>query len=262
MHANNYNVVGDLEGRVKTLKALLEKMPKDADLLSLGDVNDRGPSTKELIEFLMKNGETVASNHGHMMTEAWKQSAMPGAHPLYYPLDIWPEFNGGIDTVRSYAPVDWNGQVTKFHEFIPESHIKFLENCPAYIETDDFIMSHAPIRGKVTADEASNLGNGFTDSFDWKSETSIIWNRYVPHTPNPKLMGKINVFGHNSSNAVKLFTTQFPHGIKVDQEKFEEVWLKREEYPVYAIGLDTSGGKILTGLHLPTLTLYTQEFID
>lgn len=262
MIANNFNVVGDLEGRIKTLKALLDKMPKDAELLSLGDVNDRGPSTKELIEFLMKNGETVQSNHGHMMVEAWKHSAMPGCYPLYYALDIWPEHNGGMDTLRSYAPPDWLGTTTKFHEYIPESHIKFLENCPPYIESDDYIMSHAPIRGNASADEACDLGLGFNGPFNWAAETSIIWNRYVPEMPNAKLNGKINIFGHNSSNAVKVFTTEFRGGIKVDQDKFTEIWSKREKYPIFAIGLDTSGGKFLTGLHLPTLTLYHQEFID
>jgi hypothetical protein len=34
---NNYNVIGDIAGEYKTLLALLNKTPKDAELISLGD---------------------------------------------------------------------------------------------------------------------------------------------------------------------------------------------------------------------------------
>ncbi len=258
---NNFNVIGDIAGNYKTMIALIEKMPSDAQVLSLGDPNDRGPRSKEVIEYLMEHGKLVNSNHAHMMVEAWKQEAMPGAYPEYYDIGIWPYSNGGMNTVFSYASSsDYTGKLT---DIIPEKHIRFLEQCPFFIESEDFIFTHAPIHVTLSAEEATDLGHGFAVPFyDQTSENSIIWNRIVPHRVNPKLHGKINIFGHNASNKPKVYTTEFCGGIKVDQEKLNELLSKKGEYPIYAIALDTSHGTGLTGLHLPTMTLYQQEFID
>ena len=82
---------------------------------------------------------------------------------------------------------------------------------------------------------------------------------------------KLNLFFNNSSSSsfnssdkVKIYTPQFPNGIKVTPEQMEEY--KKSDmfktYPIYAICLDTSSAKVLTGMHMPTMTLYTQEYID
>ncbi len=257
---DNFNVIGDVAGNFKTLKALIEQMPSDAEVLCLGDPNDRGPRSKEVIEHFMKQGKLVNSNHAHMMVEAWKQQAMPGAHPEYYDVGLWPQRNGGMTTVFSYASsADYTGKIT---DIIPENHIRFLEQCPMFIETENFIMTHAPIHVNKSPEEAADLGTGFTcQFFDEVAENSCIWNRLVPTRMNPKLGGKINIFGHNASNKPKVYTTQFPHGIKVNQVKLNEILANKDEQ-IYAIALDTSHGDGLTGLHLPTMTLYYQDFID
>jgi hypothetical protein len=262
---DQFNVVGDLEGRFLTLQALLAQMPP-AELISLGDVNDRGPNTKDTIEFLMKNGRTVASNHGHFMTTEYRERLNPHVVPRYYEPGLWPECNGGMATMRSYnmEPFFQSTLSSRMRD-IPEEHIQFLENCPMYIESDHFIMSHAPARQSGTLEEMSNFGFGFYQRYgvDWNSENSFLWNRFVPNRPNPELKGKINLFGHNSNNAVKVFSAEFPQSKKVHTtEELHELLAKREEYPIWAIGLDTSGGQFLTGLHTPTMTLYKQEFID
>ncbi len=270
---NNYNVVGDIAGQYLTLQALLDKMPKDAELLSLGDPNDRGPRSKQVIEFLMTNGKTVNSNHAHLMVEAWEQSAMPGAYPRYYEKGIWL-YNGAIQTLTSYEK-DWttllNFQThqnmyetvvhydeTHLHRIIPKAHIDFLKNCPLYIETENYAMTHAPLFIKKSLEEACKLGDGFNKCVDADSEHSLLWNRYVAEKPNPTLNGKINIFGHNSSDEVKVFTPNYQSGIKLSPEKFEAFDMSK----AYAICLDTSSAKVLTGLHLPTMRLYQQEYID
>jgi len=263
---NNYNVVGDIAGNFLTLKALLAKMPQDAELLSLGDPNDRGPRSKEVIEFLMKNGKTVNSNHAHMFVENWQQSAMPGAAPRYYEWDLF-FYNGGNATMDSYAgtpPGKWGSLGKEVHELVPASHIEFLEKCPMYIETSSYVFSHAPLHIRSTLESASKLGNGFASPYDIDlvSEFSLIWNRYVPDRPHPHLNGRIHIFGHNSSDMVKVYTTQFLDGKKVDNEGLQVLLSTDNQYPIYAICLDTSRGKKLTGLHLPSMTLYEQEYID
>lgn len=270
---NNYNVVGDVAGQFLTLKALLAKMPQDAELLCLGDPIDRGPRSKEVIEFLMTNGKTVNSNHAHLMVEAWEQSAMPGAYPRYYEKGIWFQ-NGAIATMTSYddkwvEKIDFQTYRNSFDmlirydepklcAIIPREHIQFLKNCPMYIETDKFAMTHAPLDSKMSLDEASRLGGGFDEDHDYISDRSLLWNRYVSNKPNPKLNGKINLFGHNASDEIKAYTPKYPNGIKLTPDEFNSF----DKTTIYAICLDTSSAKVLTGLHLPTMTLYKQEYID
>lgn len=258
---DNYNVVGDIAGNFLTLKALLAKMPQDAELISLGDPNDRGPRSKEVIEFLMTNGRTVNSNHAHMLVEMWRESGNPGAFAPYYDKSVFFN-NGGYDTLTSYSE-DW--LKTSLHLIIPKEHIDWLDNCPMCIESTNFFMSHAPLHPRCTIEEACDIGTGF-DRFriDHNSENCLLWNRVVPEKPHFNLNGKINIFGHNASNEVKIFTEEYPHGIKMTPETFEIFKQSQsyKDYPPYAICLDTSFGKKLTGLHLPTMTLYEQEYID
>lgn len=270
---DNYNVIGDVAGNYLTLKALLGKMPKDSELLCLGDPVDRGPRSKEVVEFLMNNGKTINSNHAHLMVECWEHSAMPGAKPRYYEHDIW-FYNGAIQTMSSYDP-DWMAKAEfchstnmyttvlgfkeeKIHTMIPREHIQFLKNCPMFIETDGFVMTHAPLHIKKTLMQASELGTGFSDGVDERSNNNLLWNRYVGDKPHPNLNGKINLFGHNSSDKAKVYTPRYPQGIKLSPEEFETF----PKSDIFAICLDTSSAKVLTGLHLPTMKLYTQEYID
>lgn len=264
---NNYNVIGDVAGNYKTLLALIEQMPKDAELICLGDPIDRGPRSKEVVEYLMKNGRTINSNHAHMLCEEWKQHANPGAHPRYYEKGIWPHSNGGMTTIFSYGSSfnddgrSWTGDVSRV---IPKDHYEFLRDCPMYIETEDFILTHAPCTQARTLEEMSQLGRGFSRfDMDYVSDGSLLWNRYVPRKPNPDLKGKINIFGHNASDKVKVYNPKFPNGIYVK----DSTELAGVLDGCYGICIDTSrrdkyGKQKLTGLHLPTMTIYQQEYID
>lgn len=256
-----FNVVGDIAGQYNTLQALLNKMPKDADLISLGDPCDRGPQSKEVIEFLMKTGQTVNSNHAHMMTEAWDFSKNEPQYKIrYYEHGIWIS-NGGSETIKSYQ-LNEEDKNKKLSELIPEDHINWLKSCPLYIRSDKFVFTHAPLHSQLSLEEASKLGTGFVMKYDPESSSSLLWNRFVGESPHKFLNGEINIFGHNSSDRVKVYSTKYPHGIKVEnQEQFHSILNDRDTFPVYGICLDTSGAKILTGLHLPTMTLYSQEYL-
>lgn len=235
-----FNVVGDIAGNFLTLKALLEKMPKDNMLISLGDPNDRGPRSSQVIDFLMQNGKTVQSNHAHMMVDHFENGG-------YYEKNLWTDWNGGNTTLQSYANSD-----------VPREDLDFLKNCPMFIETDKYLFTHAPFNSYYTLSQASQLGKGFNGEFDVVSESSLIWNRSVPSKPNKNANGKINIFGHNSSDGVKVYTSDFSNGIKCyNNEEF-----KKHVNKAYAICLDTSSAKKLTGLDTATMTIYEQEYID
>lgn len=271
------NVVGDVAGQLKALEALVAKMPV-AELVCLGDPNDRGEDSKGVIEYLMQNGKLIQSNHAHILTEAWLQSAMPGHKPRYYNKDLIFH-NGGLNTLTSYN-YNWDSILNfeykmsrygntlvsfdedKLHNIIPKEHIDFLINCPMFLETDKFIMTHAPIPQNKSLEEACEVGNGFSGLVsDPKSDSSVLWNRYECKRPNPRLNGKINIYGHNSSTAVKIFCEQYPKGKKVINDTFQDYLKEFGIGDIWAIAMDTSASKKLSGLHLPTMTIYEQEYL-
>lgn len=63
-------IIGDVHGEYDTLAALVEKLPKDADVVFVGDLIDRGAKSKEVIEFMRKNNyRSVLGNHEQLMIE-------------------------------------------------------------------------------------------------------------------------------------------------------------------------------------------------
>ena len=48
-------VIGDVHGCYHTLLDLLNKLPKDASIIMIGDLCDRGPYSKEVIDLIIKN---------------------------------------------------------------------------------------------------------------------------------------------------------------------------------------------------------------
>ena len=47
------NLIGDIHGNYQTLLALLKQMP-DEESVSVGDMIDRGPRSRKVLEFFMK----------------------------------------------------------------------------------------------------------------------------------------------------------------------------------------------------------------
>ncbi len=260
----NYNVIGDIAGNYMTLMVLLNKMPKDSTLLSLGDLNDRGPKSKNVIQYVMNNGLCLNSNHGHMFVDYYKYNTFGKSNlyknylPYYEPNIFFS--NSGEVTLSSYFNINYDtisDQLIK-NTTIP-IHIKWLEKLPMFLRTKDYFFSHAPYKNGYSLKEVCNLGKGFNQS-DYTGDNTLLWNRKVSRCPVKQLSGKINIFGHNSNQYIRVYTLDFPNGISVENNKDFQYMLKEKK--VYGICLDTSKNKVLTGLHIPTMTIYQQEYID
>ena len=65
------NLIGDIQGNYHTLRALLKQMP-DEEPVSVGDMVDRGPRSKEVLEFFRLHGKALLGNHEHMMLDYFK----------------------------------------------------------------------------------------------------------------------------------------------------------------------------------------------
>lgn len=240
------NIIGDIAGQYKTLEALLKKMPDDTPV-SLGDMNDRGPQSIDVIKFFRDNGQAVLGNHEHMMIDAYEGNG-------FYDLGIWM-LNGGLFTlvscnpdlvsdtrfdklmtiVRYYNQGHYINQETLSQashileelckENIPADVIEYLKGLPTIIETDDYLLSHAAINPSLPESKLQDLTR-----FD-----NIIWNRGTPRRKD-----KFQFYGHMASRQPKIH---------------------RDKQGEFAICLDTSFGKVLTGYSTITKKFYQQDYI-
>lgn len=128
MQSKTY-IIGDIHGCYHTMIALLEKLPKDARIIFVGDLCDRGNFSKEVIEFISSNNyECVLGNHDYYMATSILDTLLGKE-------TIWSKYdNMGYDaTLQSYG--DDRTTIKR--------HIAWIETLPQYIEIDHYFISHA-----------------------------------------------------------------------------------------------------------------------
>jgi Calcineurin-like phosphoesterase len=225
-----YNVIGDIAGQYDALIELLGKMPKKAIPVSLGDQTDRGPKSKQVLDFFMKNGMAVLGNHCHLMLDHFTNGG-------YYEPGLWLYYNGGFPTIHSF-------DLEHADDEIDQSYLDYLKGLPLYLKLDGgdrypdgLFLSHAPKHPILSLDQCCELGDGF-----WRpsgkfrnTDNTLIWNRGTPR----EMPGMFQAHGHNS--------VKYPH------------WYGGEEKP-FAVALDTSRVKILTGMHWPSMEIFQVGF--
>ena len=63
-------IIGDVHGEFDSLRLLTDKLPKDSNLIFVGDLVDRGKKSKEVVEFVKSNNYLcVLGNHEKMMID-------------------------------------------------------------------------------------------------------------------------------------------------------------------------------------------------
>lgn len=148
--------IGDVHGCYDTLMALIKKLP-DKQICFVGDLIDRGPKSKEVLEFVFKHHMTVLGNHEDMMLMAMDKGG-------YYE-KLWTQY-GGKATLKSLSFKDRIYYASKF------------EKLPYTFQYKNFVVSHSNAACPITEHDKRN----------W-----TIWNRDFTHEFND---GRINVFGH------------------------------------------------------------------
>ena len=133
--------IGDIHGAHVALETLLDVVQPTMDdtVVVLGDVVDRGPGTKQVVERLMRlrdecNLVFIKGNHEEMMLSALRKEKWTISWSAY----------GGAEAVASYGgdPND-----------IPESHLAFLNSGGDYHETDETIFIHANLEPGKSIDQ-------------------------------------------------------------------------------------------------------------
>jgi serine/threonine protein phosphatase 1 len=198
--------IGDIHGHLDKLQALHGLIAADrtacgddfdAPVIHIGDLVDRGPDSRGVIQFLIdgqardENWITLRGNHDRMFRGFM---ADPDYHdPRLRPDLYWlHERLGGADTLRSYGV---NGAGERFlHDLhadarraVPQAHLDFLDALPNYVLRGDCLFVHAGIRPGV----------GLHD----QREDDYLWIRKEFHE-DTRDHGALVVHGHTPVDAV------------------------------------------------------------
>jgi serine/threonine protein phosphatase 1 len=167
--------IGDIHGRLDKLVLLMDRIvfePKRDRIVFLGDYIDRGPSSRQTIDFLIRLKNTcpkavfLKGNHEQML-----QDYLSGKDRAVFLA------NGGRQTIRSYREKS-SGDL---EAILPDEHLRFFRNLLLYWETENFIFVHAGLREGVELEK--------------QSPRDLLWSRgrFIDSRHD---FGKIVVFGH------------------------------------------------------------------
>lgn len=189
MSNQEFIAVGDIHGCLRSMEAILQKLKPyyDRTFVFVGDYIDRGPASKEVVDYLIDFRDKVdcvflRGNHEQMLLDAFNGDKF----------NLWM-MNGGRSTLKSY---DSDGNSIK----LSQEHREFYEETKMYYETEDYFFVHAGISpGKTIAE--SLVDEDEVHEFLWErshlNAFETPWEKTVVfgHTPRPKPILKDNMIG-------------------------------------------------------------------
>jgi len=188
--------VGDIHGRADLLEEILRLIGEDSEsrtparthLIFLGDLVDRGPESRAVIERLLalrnSGAETrfLLGNHD----EVFLKAASGDAKAMRFFTKI-----GGKETILSYGVTNREYDEADFEDLtrllagrVPDAHREFLSGFENYAEIGDYLFVHAGIRPGV------DIADQTTADLRW------IRKDFLDHRDHH---GKMVVHGHSIS---------------------------------------------------------------
>jgi serine/threonine protein phosphatase 1 len=164
--------IGDAHGCSKTVEKLLLnelKIAKEDSIYFLGDYIDRGPGSKEVIDFILQlksedyNINTLRGNHEQLFMDS---------DTSFTHFQNWIA-NGGVVTLESFG-------ISRYAE-LGNVYKNFFNETQFYFETDRFIFVHA--------------GFDFSNPNFLEDTDSMLWIRNMK-VDKKKVGSKIVVHGH------------------------------------------------------------------
>lgn len=243
------NIIGDVAGQYDALMRLIDKMPKD-EILLVGDLVDRGPKSKEVVEWAKSTPgvRVIRGNHEDLMNDHLFDLGN-------YPRDCWI-WNGGQHTIDSYSVKDVDGTVIGPTDLVLMSnHGRWLNQQPLFYESDDLLVTHAPI-----ARYFENWKDCLKDDGAFEHGGYVLWNRGMPCRRE-----KFQVFGHNSMWGLCWMVDGVMTRLKVEDElkpRAERKFASTKPEKAWGVCLDNSRSKVLTGMHWPSCEIFQESFGD
>lgn len=153
--------MSDIHGCYDELMALYRQLPinpKKDILVICGDVVDRGPKSKQVVQQLIDwkkkypHWQFLYGNHEDLMLDALLYGGR-----IYNSYSLWYG-QGGRETFYSYIDgnlSDYEKQLCQPKDVIPKEHIEFLASLPRYYETKDYIFVHGGLKPGKTAEDTN-----------------------------------------------------------------------------------------------------------
>ena len=192
--------IGDIHGEIRCLERMLAAIDQDQSLdagtgrpllLFLGDVIDRGPDSRGVLDRLCRlkaeaaNGcgyacHFLSGNHEAAMLD-FIADPVAGAE--------WLSF-GGAETLASYGirastgifdPARCRSLRDSLDERLPAAHRAFLQSLEPMVTLGDYLFVHAGVRPGV--------------SLDRQKQEDLLWIR-EPFLSSSRFHGKVVVHGH------------------------------------------------------------------
>lgn len=189
MSEQKYIAIGDIHGCFHSMKALLEKLEPyyDRKFVFVGDYIDRGPGSKQVVDYLLDFKEKIdcvflRGNHEQMLLDAFHHNKK----------EMWL-MNGGRTTIESYGPE--GGEIT-----LPDSHKEFYENTRLYYDTENYFFVHAGLSPAKTIAESIEDEHEVKEFLWERSHLNALetpWEKTVVfgHTPSSKPIRKEKMIG-------------------------------------------------------------------
>jgi len=192
--------IGDVHGCHRALIALSNFVPfeEDDQIVMLGDYVDRGPHSKQVLEWVMQRVEQgncipLMGNHEIMLL-----AAVDGQMPIVQ----W-EHCGGRETLRSYA----HGGMPSVDHIDPE-HVDFIRNnLLRYHETETHLFAHAGMLANIPPDQ--------------QADYDLFWDRF--DLVGPHRSGKIVICGHTAQRSG--IPANRGHAVCIDTWVYGQGWL-------------------------------------
>lgn len=132
-------VVGDVHGEIGLLEKLIKKVPSDIKLVFVGDLVNRGPHSKEVLDFV---GNLLHSGMAHVVMGNHERALLKFIENGDF---VQFAHHGGAATIRSYV-----GQVRAdvhqhFIECFPTEHLELIRGFLPFFETTDLVVVHRSI---------------------------------------------------------------------------------------------------------------------
>lgn len=223
MSAKDYWLISDIHGCFETLIALIDKLPRGANLIFCGDLIDRGPRSKEVVHYAMFNGiPTVMGNHEHLCL--YGHGRLDST--LYSDRDIWL-MNGGVDALKSYGTGG-----------LPAAVLNWMAALPWSIDGEDGVLLVAHTGHTLQPASGGKLQRKLTRNINGDPPEAVLWYR-DQHFPND---GRYRVFGHTQEA----------------EPVIKDTWAMIDTGAAYK----SRGLGVLTAFHWPTKTVIQQANIE
>ena len=239
--------IGDIHGEPDHLCRLLARFPpldSGDTVVCLGDYLDRGPRSKEVVDFLMSYASRTPAkvvclrgNHedawAKVIREGWDEFILPPANGCLAPLR---SFTGGAVPRPGEQPRTAEMQAFTTASFFPEATATWLETLPYWYEDEHAIYVHAGL---------PRAGGQFLHPSRVVNPLVVLWIRTRDFFVNYR--GKRVVFGHTPSEFLPQELSSYTPEDPTDLFLGENV-----------IGIDTGCGMggFLTGVELPEMRVY------